>query len=74
MGVEEVRLQGVVQLPEGFVAMVQGTDNMSYLIRPGTVLWDGMVERVERDKVVFRLQVADPRSLRPYREVVRTLQ
>lgn len=74
MGVEEIRLQGLVRLPEGFVAMVQGTDNMSYMLRPGTVLWDGTVERVEHDKVVFRLQVADPRSLRPYREVVRTLQ
>lgn len=74
MGVEEIRLQGLVRLPEGFVAMVQGTDNMSYMLRPGTVLWDGTVERVERDRVVFRLQVADPRSLRPYREVVRTLQ
>jgi len=25
-------------------------------------------------KVVFRMQVADPKSLKPYREVVRTLQ
>lgn len=74
MGVEEIRLQGLIRLPEGYVAMVQGVDNMSYMLRPGTVLWDGMVERVERDRVVFRLQVADPRSLRPYREVVRTLQ
>jgi len=74
MGIDEVKLQGIFKLPEGYVAMVQGTDNMSYLVRPGTVLYDGNVESIEPGKVVFRLQVADPKSLKPYREVVRTLQ
>jgi type IV pilus assembly protein PilP len=74
MGVEEVKLQGILKLPEGYVAMVQGTDNASYLIRPGTVLYDGSVEHIEAGKVFFRIQVADPKSLKPYREVVRTLQ
>ena len=74
MGIEEIRLQGILRIPEGYVAMVQGTDNMSYLIRPGTLLYDGSVELIEQGKVVFRMQVADPKSLKPYREVVRTLQ
>jgi Tfp pilus assembly protein PilP len=74
MGVEEIKLTGIFKLPEGYVGMVEGTDNMSYLIRPGTVLYDGTVESIEEGKVVFRLQVADQKSLKPYREVVRTLQ
>jgi Tfp pilus assembly protein PilP len=74
MGIEEIRLEGILKIPEGFVAMIQGTDNMSYLIRPGTVLYDGTVQSIEMGKVVFRMQVADPKSLKPYREVVRTLQ
>jgi hypothetical protein len=74
MGVEEIRLLGVMKLPEGYVAMVQGTDNLSYMIRPGTTLYDGSVERIEPGSVVFKMPVADPRSLKPYREVVRTLQ
>lgn len=74
MGIEEIKLQGIFKLPEGYVAMIQGTDNMSYLIRPGTVLYDGTVEQIELGKVVFKMQVADPKSLKPYREVVRTLQ
>ena len=74
MGIEEIRLQGILKIPEGYVAMIQGTDNMSYLIRPGTVLYDGNVALIEHGKVVFRMQVADPKSLKPYREVVRTLQ
>jgi type IV pilus assembly protein PilP len=74
MGVEEVRLLGVMRLPEGYVAMVQGTDSLSYMIRPGTALYDGSVERIESGRVVFKMPVADPRSLKPYREIVRTLQ
>jgi Tfp pilus assembly protein PilP len=74
MGIDEIKLQGILKLPEGYVAMVQGTDNMSYLVRPGSVLYDGTVEQIEPGKVVFKMQVADPKSLKPYREVVRTLQ
>jgi type IV pilus assembly protein PilP len=74
MGVDEIRLQGIVKLPEGYVGMIQGTDNLSYLIRPGTVLFDGSVESIEQGRIVFKVQVADPKSLKPYREVVRTLQ
>jgi type IV pilus assembly protein PilP len=74
MGVEEVKVQGIFKLPEGFVAMVRGTDNLSYLLRAGTVLYDGSVESIEKGRVTFKLQVADPKSLKPYREVVRTLE
>ena len=74
MGVEEVRLLGVMRLPEGYVAMVQGTDSLSYMIRPGTALYDGSVERIEPGRGVFKMPVADPRSLKPYREIVRTLE
>lgn len=74
MGVEEIRLQGIIKLPEGYVALIQGTDNMSYIIKPGTVLYDGTVEKIEPGKVTFKVNIADPRSLKPYREVVRTLQ
>jgi type IV pilus assembly protein PilP len=74
MGVEEVKVQGIFKLPEGYVAMVRGTDNLSYLLRAGTVLYDGSVERIEQGRVTFILQIADPKSLKPYREVVRTLE
>lgn len=74
MGIEEIKLQGVMRLPEGFVAMIQGTDNLSYLLRAGTEMYDGNVERIESGRVVFRMQVTDPKSLKPYREVVRTLR
>lgn len=74
MGVEEIRLQGIIKLPEGYVALIQGTDNMAYIIKPGTVLYDGTVEKIEQGKVTFKVNVIDPTSLKPYREIVRTLQ
>lgn len=74
MAVDEIKLQGIMRLPDGYVAMIQGTDNTSYLLHAGAVLWDGTVERIEPGRVIFKVQVADPQSLRPYREVVRTLQ
>jgi hypothetical protein len=74
MGIDEIRLEGLIKLREGYVAMVQGTDNLAYLVRPGTVLYDGYVDRIEPGRLVFKMQVADPKSLKPYREVTRTLQ
>ena len=74
MCVEEIKLQGIFKLPEGYVAMIRGTDNLSYLLRAGTVLYDGSVESIEKGRVTFKLQIADPKSLKPYREVVRTLE
>lgn len=74
MAVDEIKLQGIMRLPDGYVAMIQGTDNTSYLLHAGAVLWDGTVERIEPGRVIFKVQVADPKSLKPYREIVRTLQ
>lgn len=74
MAVDEIKLQGIMRLPDGYVAMIQGTDNTSYLLHAGAVLWDGTVERIEPGRVIFKVQVADPQSLKPYREIVRTLQ
>ncbi len=74
MAVDEIKLQGIMRLPDGYVAMIQGTDNKSYLLHAGVVLWDGTVERIEPGRVIFKVQVADPQSLKPYREIVRTLQ
>jgi hypothetical protein len=73
MMVEEVRLQGIIETPGGILAFVQGRDNLSYIIRPGTKLYDGEVQEILPDRVIFKRQVHDPKQLRPYEEVVREL-
>ena len=71
MLVEEVRVEGIIETPSGILAFVQGRDNLSYIIRPGTKLYNGEVKEIFRDRVVFRQQVNDPKQVRPYNEVVR---
>ena len=73
MLVEEVRVEGIIQTPSGILAFVQGRDNLSYIIRPGTKLYNGDVKEIHPDRVVFRQQAEDPKQIRPYQEVVREL-
>jgi hypothetical protein len=57
----------------GYVAQVRGTDNKSYLIRGGDLLYDGEVTRVGPNEVVFRQNINDPQSVKPFREVTKQL-
>ncbi len=74
MLVEELRVEGIIQTPAGIVAFVQGRDNYSYIIRPGTKLYNGEVKEILPDRVVFKQQVNDPKQIRPFEEVVRELK
>lgn len=71
--IEELKVQGIVETAGGVVAFAQGRDNLSYLLRPGTKLYNGEVMDVQDQKVIFRQYVTDPKALKPYREVVRDL-
>jgi Tfp pilus assembly protein PilP len=73
MLVEELRVQGIIQTPSGILAFVQGRDSLSYIIRPGTRLYNGEVKEILPNRVVFRQQVDDPKQMRPYEDVVRDL-
>lgn len=73
MMVEELVLQGIVETPDGILAFVLGRDNISYIIRPGSVLYNGEVKDIQSDRVVYRQQVSDPKQVRPFEEIVRTL-
>lgn len=74
MLVEELRVEGIIQTPVGIIAFVQGRDNYSYIIRPGTKLYNGEVKEILPDRVVFKQQVNDPKQIRPFEEVVRELK
>lgn len=73
MLIDELRLEGIVKTPQGTIAFVQGRDKLSYILRAGTKLYDGEVEKVLPDQVVFKQQVNDPKALKPYRTVVRRI-
>ncbi len=73
MLIDELRLEGIIKTPAGIVAFVQGRDKLSYILRPGTKLYNGEVEKILPNKVVFKQRVNDPKALKPYREVVREI-
>ena len=73
MTVDEIRLEGIIETPNGILAFVQGRDNISYILRPGTKLYDGEVKEIQFDRIVFRKQSNDPKQLKPYEDVVREI-
>ncbi len=73
MLIEELRLEGIIQTSSGIIAFVQGRDKLSYILRPGTKLYNGEVAAIEPRRVIFKQQVNDPKALKPFREVVREI-
>jgi Tfp pilus assembly protein PilP len=72
--VEEVALRGVLQTPQGYVALVEGADARTYIVRSGDQLRDGTVERIASEDMVIRQQINDPLSAETEREVRKTLR
>ena len=72
--IEELRVEGVIETPDGIIAFAQNSrDNLSYILKPGTKLYNGEVEKILPGKVIFKQQVNDPKALKPYTEVVREI-
>jgi hypothetical protein len=73
MLVEELTVEGIIETPAGILAFVQGRDRTSYIIRPGTKLYNGEVVDIQQKRVIFRQQTDDPKQINPYQEVVRDI-
>lgn len=74
MLINEISLKGIMRQSGGFVALVQGTDKKTYVVRQGQKLMDGTVKSITEDTVVFSQDVNDPLSLVKQREVRKTLR
>lgn len=74
LGVNEVTLRGTVQSREGFVAILQGSDQKTYIVRPGDKLLDGTIRTISQNDMVILQQVNDPLSLEKQREVRKVLR
>jgi type IV pilus assembly protein PilP len=72
--INEVSVKGIVRDRAGFVALIQGPDNKSYVIKTGDRLMDGTVKSVVQDAVVFSQDVSDPLSLVKQKEIRKTLR
>jgi type IV pilus assembly protein PilP len=72
--VNEVTVKGVIRGRSGYIAMIQGPDNKTYIVHSGDRLLDGSVKSVSQDGVVFSQDVNDPLSLVKQREVPKRIR
>jgi len=72
--VGELTVKGVLKAKGGFVAILQASDNKTYLGRPGDRVMDGSIKSIAQDAVVFSQDVNDPLSLVKQREVRKTIR
>ncbi len=73
MLIQEVSLHGIVKTVDGYIAMIQGTDNKSYFARAGERLYDGNIQEIDDGKVVFRQEINDPLRIEKFQQVEKTL-
>lgn len=72
--INEVGIKGIVRDRSGFIAMVQGADNRTYVVRAGDRLMDGTVKAILQDVVVFSQDVNDPLSLVKQKEIRKNMR
>ena len=73
MLIQEVSLRGLVKTVDGYIAMIQGTDNKSYFAREGERLYDGNIQSIDDAGVVFRQEINDPLRIEKFQTVEKTL-
>jgi Tfp pilus assembly protein PilP len=73
LGVSEVSLRGVMVSQGAYVAMLHGTDERTYIVRPGDKLADGTIRAITSEMVLIQQTVNDPLSKVKEREVRKML-
>ncbi len=74
LAVDEIAIRGIVAGRGGLIAMVQGPDNKTYLVRQNDKLLDGAVKTITRQGMVIMQEVSDPLSLVKQKEVRKLLR
>jgi len=73
IAIDDIVLQGLWRTRAGYVAQIRGTDNKSHLLRAGDQLFDGEVLRIGPNEVIFRQNLNDPQSVKPFRDITKQL-
>ncbi len=72
--IDEIDLKGIFRTQRGYVAQVNASNQKkSYLLKEGDQLYDGDVMSIGKNEVVFKQIVQDPTALKPFREIVKSL-
>jgi hypothetical protein len=72
--IDEIDLKGIFRTARGYVAQVSAANQKkSFLLKVGDQLYDGDVVSIGKSEVVFKQIVQDPTALKPFREIVKSL-
>jgi Tfp pilus assembly protein PilP len=74
MTLGEISVRGILQSKGTLVAMIQGPDNKTYIVRQGDKLLDGVIKTVTPQGLIVIQEVNDPLSLVKQREVRKLLR
>jgi Tfp pilus assembly protein PilP len=74
LAVVEVTLKGIVQSRGEFVAMIQGPDTKTFIVRANDRLLDGTVKSISAQTLIIMQDVSDPLSTVKQREVRKMLR
>lgn len=70
----EITVKGIVRDRSGYIAMIQGPDTKTFIVRSGEKLMDGTVKAITADSVVFSQDVNDPLSMVKQKEIRKTVR
>lgn len=74
LSVAEITVRGILQSSGSLVAMVQGPDNKTYLVRQGDRFADGTIKTITPQALIIVQEVNDPLSLVKQREIRKQLR
>jgi hypothetical protein len=74
MTVAEVSVRGTMQSQGALVAMVQGSDNKTYIMHTGDKFLDGTIKAITPQGLIIVQEVHDPLSLVKQREIRKLLR
>jgi Tfp pilus assembly protein PilP len=72
--INEIIVKGILKTRDGLVAVVQGSDNRTYIVHAGERVLDGSIKSIAQDAIVFAQDVNDPLSTVKQREVRKTIR
>lgn len=71
--ISQLSIDGIIRSPNGMIAMVSNAQKRTFFLREKDEVFNGEVERITADGVVFKEQAVDPFGKPFTREVVRKL-
>jgi hypothetical protein len=73
LAVNEVVLRGIVKSPNGMIAVVENAAQRTYFLHENQPIYNGYVERITPESVIFKEHYIDNLGHDSQREVVKTV-